>query len=731
MMRIHENASRPEDAGRRGRLDKWLIVGVIGVLMAVGAIVYRQRPAPEGPASRVAATEGVENDEPSIVEPPGYIGIDACAECHPRRVEEFSATNHFHTFRRSNPDTMPASFDSGGSFTMPDLPLSFKLSRDGEAYFQTAIHDPPSGQERTISTIDLILGAGTSDDVYLSWHADGAIHELPVGWLFKTSQWGASNFDPFGDKDFSREVNPRCVECHNTWMHHLPGTANRYQREHALLGVTCERCHGPGESHATYHRDHRNEETGQSIVRPALLSRERQIDLCTQCHSNAMRRRGPAFSYRPGTPLDASFKMLHPSHNEDDHVANQIQYLQQSKCFQKSESLTCVTCHDPHRPREENPAKAAQASCRGCHQQADCRAQPSLPEPVRADCTGCHMPAYVKMNVVFITEKDPYLPPMLRYEHRIAVHPAASDKVLLDWYRNQSDEESRRHAEELTRSLLDYWSTRARTLRDEYRFMGAVGAWREALRIEDRPELREALRDAAGLQRRADVEFARAVHQIEQSQIEEARDTLLALLELKPDLAKAHGRLGTVYAILGEKELARRHLNEVSRHDPDDSYGESMLGWLAYLAGNPQEALEHYHRAAEVEPFNARNRFQIALALAALPRRGDAIAAYRRVLEIDPNHAEACWRLSVALCDDGLPEEAIPFARRAVQLSRRQDLDGLLSLSRARFESGQKADAEELIHEALGLAQSKSPNRVAEVRAFERRFRGERILKRR
>jgi len=266
-------------------------------------------------------------------------------------------------------------------------------------------------------------------------------------------------------------------------------------------------------------------------------------------------------------------------------------------------------------------------------------------------------------------------------------------------------------------------------LRDEYRFLGAVGAWREALRVQDRPELHEELREAAGLHRRADVEFARAVHQIEQSRFEEARDTLLALLEFKPDLAKAHGRLGTVYAILGEKELARRHLNEVFRHDPDDSYGESMLGWLAHLAGNPQEALEHYDRAAGVEPWNARNRFQIALALAALHRRGDAIAAYRRVLEIDPNHAEACWRLSVALCDDGLPGEAIPCAKRAVQLSRRQDLDALMSLSRALFESGERADAQEVIREALGIAQTKNPNRVAEVRALERRINGERIPK--
>lgn len=723
MMRNPESHSRPDEK-RRARAGTWLVVGIIAILVAVGVIVFRQRSTNEGSANRVAATDDVEIDGPSIVEPPGFIGINACAECHPRRVEEFSTTNHFHTFRRSNPETMPASFTEGGSFTMPDLPLSFELSRDGDAYFQTAIHDSPTGKESTTSTIDLILGAGTSDDVYLSWHPDGAIHELPVGWLFKTSQWGASNFDPFGAKDFSRDVTPRCLECHNTWMHHLPGSRNRYQREHALMGVTCERCHGPGESHATFHREHRDEETGQSIVRPALLSRELQIDLCTQCHSNAMRRRGPAFTYRPGTPVDESFKTLHPRDNEDDHVANQISYLRESKCFQKSDSMTCVTCHDPHRPREKDPVTAAQASCHGCHQPADCRAQPTLPEPVRADCTGCHMPAYAKMNVVFMTEEDPYLPPMLRYEHRIAVHPAARDTVLLEWYRTQTDEMSRRHAEELTRSLVEYWSARARTLREEYRFLGAVGAWREALRIEDRPELRDELRQAAALQRRADVEFARAVSQIERSQFESARDTLLALLDLKPDLARAHGRLGTVYALLGEKELARRHLNEVLKHDPDDSYGESMLGWLAYLGGNPQEALEHYNRAAELEPWNAKNRFQIALAFAALKRTDDAIAAYRRVLEIDPNHVEACWRLSAALCDEGTAREAISPANRAVQLSRRQDLDALISLSRARFESGQRAEAEEVIGEALRVAQSKNANRLPEVRAVERRIRG-------
>src|SRR5262249_51414476 len=142
---------------------------------------------------------------------------------------------------------------------------------------------------------------------------------------------------------------------------------------------------------------------GRHIVHPARLSRELQLAVCTQCHSNAMKLRGPAFSYRPGQPLESSYRTLHTRHNEDDHVANQIEYLRQSRCFQEGDQLTCTTCHDPHRGREARGAAATQDACRKCHQPADCREQDRLPAAVRENCTGCHMPAYVKMNVTFAT----------------------------------------------------------------------------------------------------------------------------------------------------------------------------------------------------------------------------------------------------------------------------------------------------------------------------------------
>src|SRR5262249_3017000 len=207
---------------------------------------------------------------------------------------------------------------------------------------------------------------------------------------------------------------PRCVECHNTWVAHVAGTLNQYQRETLILGVTCERCHGPGREHVAFHQAHPEAKTGEAIVHPGRLSRERQIDVCAQCHSNAIKYRAPAFSYRPGQPLDAAYKTLAPKYSEDDHVADQTYYLGQSKCFQKSDTLTCTTCHNPHRPKSPAATAAVGAACLKCHQSADCGEQARLPTAVRGDCSGCHMPTSIKINVHFHTEDDSYVPPILR-----------------------------------------------------------------------------------------------------------------------------------------------------------------------------------------------------------------------------------------------------------------------------------------------------------------------------
>src|SRR5262249_29838307 len=154
---------------------------------------------------------------------------------------------------------------------------------------------------------------------------------------------------------------------------------------------------------------------------------------------------------------------------------------------QNSDTLTCTTCHDPHRPRQTADSGSLQASCLRCHAPGACGDQPNLPSAVRDQCVGCHMPVYVKINVNFQTEDDDYVPPLTRSEHRIAVYPAARQAVLWEWHRTQPGSVDQEEAARLAKSLVAHWRAEAEDCRRQHRYMGAIAAIREAARFDSGP----------------------------------------------------------------------------------------------------------------------------------------------------------------------------------------------------------------------------------------------------
>jgi tetratricopeptide (TPR) repeat protein len=603
------------------------------------------------------------------------------------------------------------------TFARRDSALRVEMTRTGDDFLQTVIRATPTGEKRTSVRIALVYGANrTADEVYHAWHEDG-LYELPTSWLYPLHRWGNSSVNPYGNTaDLSRQTTPRCVECHNTWFEHVPGSRSQYKRDNFILGVTCERCHGPGRDHVAFHRAHPGDDSAHAIVHPGHLTRERLLEVCTQCHGNAIHHRGPAFSYRPGEPLAAYFGTAAGKYPEDDHVANQVKYLRQSKCFQKRPEMTCITCHNPHKPHEPAGSSSAQRACLKCHKPGDCGDRPRLPAAVRDNCVGCHMPQRVWMNVHFHTADDEYVPPIRRYQHRIAVHATARQEVLLDWYRTQSDADSRREAKRLAEGLVKYWLAEADQCRRDHRFMAAIGAVREAMRVDPTPATRAKLREAVARQAQIDAEMAAAVHMIDQNRLAEAIPALHKVLAIKPDLALAHLKLGTLYANAGQNELAVKHLRAVATNDPEDARGYLKLGLLALLQGKAEEALEAFRRAGAIEPYRAEISYHEGVALARLDRLPEAIARFRQVLKIDPKHAGGCQGLSDALRRQGQTAEAVRFARRAARLTRFQNPDILLTLAYAYADSGRFTEADDTAGQALEAARTNEPRLVEQIR---------------
>ena len=100
--------------------------------------------------------------------------------------------------------------------------------------------------------------------------------------------------------DFSRPVVPRCLECHASYFDAVTdaGVANRYRRTDYVLGVSCERCHGPGKQHAELNAPGAPKPVDQAIVNPAKLPRDRQLALCSLCHGGIGVAKAPAVLFQ-------------------------------------------------------------------------------------------------------------------------------------------------------------------------------------------------------------------------------------------------------------------------------------------------------------------------------------------------------------------------------------------------------------------------------------------------
>ena len=647
-----------------------VLAGVCLLGVVTAAAWYWGLRTPTPPTAATPVTPAGDDDlEPPVPVNPGYVGVQACAPCHAKRVEEYKETRHAVAMVPASPGRMPAAFTDGHGTYKTTVPgLRFEMGRTEHGYAATAVRADPGGEKRMTSPIAFVYGSGgVFDEVYFTWRGD-RLYELPVVYLHPPHGWGNVPFAAQGEGDGSRETAFRCLECHNTWFAHLPdGVKNRYRPDSFIPGVGCERCHGPGADHVAHHAAHPGG-PAKAIVHPGYLSRDRLTDVCAQCHSNANKPLGPALTYRPGEPLEKYYRTAVPAHRENDHVANQTRYMRESKCFQKSDTLTCVTCHNPHKPTDHD---ATRRSCRQCHQPEHCKEQPKLPAGVRADCVGCHMPPRVWMTVHFHTADDLFVPPIRRFEHRIGVYPESTNTVLLEWHRKQADPASQAEADRLAKAVSGYWLAEADRRAGEARYLAAVGAVREALRVEPTPAAREKLDRYKRTQAALLDDLAEGERLIVARRMPDAIRLYERVLAVHPRNAAAQGKLGMLLADSNQTEKAVEHLRKVAECGPEDPYGEGLLGYMALRDGRFEEAVKHYQRVEEIEPFNARARFYWGLALL---RQGYAAAAadrFRAALAVNPVFAEAHQGLSQALRLLGKTAEADEHERRAARLVNR------------------------------------------------------------
>ncbi len=322
-----------------------------------------------------------------IHENPGYVGPTACRDCHAKYYESFMQTAHARTSQAVTSETIAGQFGADANrMRTSDPQVSMEMIRRGDQYLQrVSFHE-----WKFDVPMQLIMGSSKMAQSYLYWHDDG-LFQHNVTHLTEHDQWINSPGYIDGDAAYARPVPQRCMDCHTTYFD-FREPPNHYTPQSLILGVTCERCHGPAESHVAYHREHPDHKPGHAIVVPSKLTRQQSLDVCGQCHAGAASLSGPAMRYRPG---DALADFYHPPADAADalnsvHTSNQLTRLAASKCFESSQ-MTCVDCHNPHQS-ERGQKELFSQRCLTCHQVDSCGLHPHESFDLASNCIDCHMP---------------------------------------------------------------------------------------------------------------------------------------------------------------------------------------------------------------------------------------------------------------------------------------------------------------------------------------------------
>jgi len=628
---------------------------------------------------------------------PGNAATD-CASCHARIVEAYQRSGMSRSLYKPSPANTIEDYRNRHDFLHSSSGTYYSMIvRDG-TYLQRRWQIGFDGRETNVEelTIDAVLGSGSHARAYQHRTASGGYVELPLGWYAeKGGYWAMSPGFNTEHPQTRRFVSYECIFCHDAYPRippndEAPGSDPVFAG--ALPeGISCQRCHGPGDKHATlaHTAGATLEDIRASIVNPARLSPALRMDVCMQCHlqptSGAIpaiiRRfnRGP-FSFVPGEPLpDFQLVFDHaPGAGHDDkfEIVNSSAYrLRKSACFQKSNgALTCTTCHDPHQNQPENYS----AVCRQCHASVIDGAIAAGRHPAGSDCVICHVQKRRTEDVVHVVMTDHWiqrrLPPgnplaelperhgaIAEYSGEVVPYypsplPQTAENALYQAIARGAPADLARELRRVRPREAEFYIVLGQAWQRVGKLPEAIRAYEQAVRM--RPNSSRALLGLAGAQR-ASGELALA------------KETLARAGRAAPASAARLFQSGSVDFDRGHTAAAMEKMEKAVALDPDFSAAHTGLAAILFRAGNPDRAESELRSALRIDPYDASAYDLIGRVLAGKGQTAESLFDFENAIRLRPGYAPHLYDYALELSATGRANEA----RAAVEAALRADAD--------------------------------------------------------
>lgn len=377
------------------KVGVWFVVVLIAVCIPAGYVASQDAAIPMSTDDRLLApgwwpTKGSEPRE-------RYVGSAACAACHAPIADTQKTTPMAHTAILANSE-MFAKLGATSPLTFQNGAYKYEITQTPAG----PVYSASEGAQSVSAPLGWVFGSGHFGRTFV-YEQKGSYYESHLSYYSATRSLdfttGHTRSAPASLAKALGQPMPAprgCFGCHTT-----AATASyRFDPSGLTPGVTCESCHGPGAQHVAAMTLANGNAVSTFLLNPATLSASDSVDFCGACHR---------------TRLDVVQLGI-----SDVRTTRFPAYrLEASRCWGPTgdSRMTCVACHDPHRPLVTESA-SYDKNCLSCHV-LSAASKPEKDHPGAAcpvaqkDCVSCHMVKYniPEMHADFT-------------DHKIAIHKA-------------------------------------------------------------------------------------------------------------------------------------------------------------------------------------------------------------------------------------------------------------------------------------------------------------------
>lgn len=544
-----------------------------------------------------------------------YVGMATCRTCHANVHETFRHTGMGRSFGRATPVRSSAVF--GDHALVRDTLTGysyFPFFRDSVLYIREFRLQGKDTVHNRVERVSWIIGSGHHTNSHII-DRNGFLYQAPITYYTQSRRWDmAPGYEGGANSRFSRILTTECLTCHNHFPGHVAGSENKYFD--MPEGIECERCHGPGALHVKAIQSGKMVDTSRmadrTIVNPRRLHRDRQTDLCQRCHLQgvAVLRQGKTFfDFRPGMALSEVMHVFLPRYSDSRErflMASQAERLVQSACYRQSESLTCITCHNPHVSVLQTGREQYNTACRNCHGTRKCTAPEAERKARKEDCSGCHMPASESIDIPHVSITDHFI--------RKDYQPVSGDGGKSRFLGLEPMTRGKVEPEEMAQAYIALYEKFIpdRTLLD------SAGQWlgrargKEAVIFPVRVHWLFAREDYGALGRLADQRDTSGLDGWTAYRLGEAcmrtmrHKQGLAFLARAAHVSPYHleflEKYGVALGVLQKGVEAERVFRRVLVEDPARPLALTNLGYLRAIQGDVEQARIYYRKALELDP---------------------------------------------------------------------------------------------------------------------------------